>query len=81
MEGILISGPDAKTLRPHETLTATLEGIGLCRIRVTDQAAGGAQARFEAPDAALREKSKTACGRYATRIPNSSPAPWMPAPR
>jgi methyl-accepting chemotaxis protein len=56
LEGILISGPDAKTLRPHETLTATLEGIGPCRIRVTDQAAAGAQARFEAPDAALREK-------------------------
>jgi methyl-accepting chemotaxis protein len=56
MDGILISGPQAKSLRPHEILAATLEGIGPCRIRVTDQAAGGAQARFEAPDAALREK-------------------------
>jgi methyl-accepting chemotaxis protein len=56
MEGILISGPEAKTLRPNETLTATLDGIGACRIRVTDQAAAGARARFEAPDAALRER-------------------------
>jgi methyl-accepting chemotaxis protein len=56
MEGILISGPEAKTLRPNETLAATLEGIGACRIRITDQAAGGAHARFEAPDAALRER-------------------------
>jgi methyl-accepting chemotaxis protein len=54
MEGILISGPEAKTLRPNETLAATLEGIGACRIRVTDQTAAGAHARFEAPDAALR---------------------------
>jgi methyl-accepting chemotaxis protein len=56
MEGILISGPEAKTLRPNETLAATLEGVGACRIRVTDQGAGGAHARFEAPDAALRER-------------------------
>jgi methyl-accepting chemotaxis protein len=56
MEGILISGPEAKTLRPNETLAATLEGIGACRIRITDQAAGGAHAHFEAPDAALRER-------------------------
>ena len=26
-------------------------------------------------------KSKTGCGRSATRTPNSSPAPWKPAPR
>jgi methyl-accepting chemotaxis protein len=56
MEGILISGPEAKTLRPNETLAATIDGIGACRIRVTDQAAAGAHARFEAPDAALRER-------------------------
>lgn len=56
MEGVLISGPEAKTLRANETLTATIDGIGACRIRVTDQAAGGAHARFEAPDAALRER-------------------------
>jgi methyl-accepting chemotaxis protein len=54
-DGILISGPDAKTLRPNETLAATLEGVGACRLRVIDQVAGGAQARFEAPDAALKE--------------------------
>jgi methyl-accepting chemotaxis protein len=56
MEGILISGPEAKTLRPNEALAATLEGIGTCRIRIIDQTAAGAHARFEAPDAALRER-------------------------
>jgi len=55
MEGVLISGPDAKTLRPGQTLAADLEGVGPCRIRVTDQTAGGAHARFEAPNAGLRE--------------------------
>ena len=56
MEGILISGPDAKTLRRNETLAATLEGIGACKIRVTDQTPAGAHARFEMPDAAFRER-------------------------
>jgi methyl-accepting chemotaxis protein len=56
MEGILISGPEAKTLRPTETLAATLEGIGICRIRIIEHTAAGAHARFEAPDAALRER-------------------------
>jgi methyl-accepting chemotaxis protein len=56
MTGILISGPDAKALRPNQTLAAALEGIGTCRISVTEQVAGGAQARFEATDAALRER-------------------------
>jgi len=52
----LISGPEAKTLRPHETLAAALEGVGPCRIRVTEQSSAGAQARFEMADAVLREK-------------------------
>jgi methyl-accepting chemotaxis protein len=56
MEGILISGPQAKMLRPNETLAATIEGIGACRLRITDQTVAGAQARFEAPDAMLRER-------------------------
>src|SRR3954454_23125981 len=55
MEGVLISGPDARMLRPGETLAATLEGVGPCRIRITDQVAAGAHARFEAPNASLRE--------------------------
>jgi methyl-accepting chemotaxis protein len=56
MEGILICGPDAERLQPHESLQATLEGVGACRIRVSEQSKAGAQARFERPDAALAEK-------------------------
>src|SRR3982074_1129944 len=56
MEGILISGPDAEKLPLNERLDATLESIGACRIRITERSKAGAQARFEAPDAALSEK-------------------------
>jgi methyl-accepting chemotaxis protein len=55
MEGILISGPDAERLPFNETLNATLESVGACRIRLTERANAGALARFEAPDANLRE--------------------------
>jgi methyl-accepting chemotaxis protein len=55
MEGILICGPDAERLPLHESLQATLEGIGACRIRVDQYSKAGAQARFERPDAALTE--------------------------
>jgi methyl-accepting chemotaxis protein len=56
MEGILICGPDAEKLPLKELLTATLEGVGACRIRITERSKAGTLARFEAPDAALREK-------------------------
>ncbi len=56
MEGILIGGPDTERLPLHETLKADLEGVGACRIRISEQTRAGTQARFEAPDAALREK-------------------------
>jgi methyl-accepting chemotaxis protein len=56
MEGLLVSGPHAKTLRLGETLVANLEGIGTCRIRVSDQVAAGAHATFERPDAALSSR-------------------------
>ncbi|MHC2331814.1 methyl-accepting chemotaxis protein [Bradyrhizobium sp. USDA 4454] len=56
MDGILIGGPDAGTLPAHETLSATLQDIGACRIRIADRAKAGAQARFEAATSALREK-------------------------
>jgi methyl-accepting chemotaxis protein len=55
MEGVLISGPDAEKLPLNERLDATLESIGACRIRITERTKAGAQARFEAPDAALSE--------------------------
>jgi methyl-accepting chemotaxis protein len=56
MEGILICGPDAERLPLHETLKATVESIGACRIRIAEHTKAGAQARFEAPDAGLSEK-------------------------
>jgi methyl-accepting chemotaxis protein len=56
MEGVLICGADAERLPLHESLNATLENIGPCRIRVSEHAKAGARARFEAPDAKLAEK-------------------------
>jgi methyl-accepting chemotaxis protein len=56
MEGILICGPDAERLPRDESLNATLENIGACRIRVTEHSKAGAQARFERLDAELAEK-------------------------
>jgi methyl-accepting chemotaxis protein len=56
MEGVLICGPDAERLPAGESLDATLESVGPCRIRVSERSKAGAPARFEAPNAALREK-------------------------
>ena len=56
IEGILIGGPDAEKLPLNETLNATLQDIGACRIRVSEHSKAGAQARFEAADAALKER-------------------------
>jgi methyl-accepting chemotaxis protein len=53
MEGILIGGPGAASLQPHEMLTADLAEVGACRLRVTEQSKAGARALFVAPDAAL----------------------------
>jgi len=56
MEGILICGPDAERLPLNESLDATLQSVGACRVRLSERAKAGARARFEAPDPALREK-------------------------
>ncbi|MCC8963152.1 methyl-accepting chemotaxis protein [Bradyrhizobium sp. Pear76] len=56
MDGILIGGPDAGKLPAHETLSATLQDVGACRIRIADRAKAGSQARFEAATSELREK-------------------------
>jgi methyl-accepting chemotaxis protein len=56
MAGILIGGPDAERLPLNQSLEATLESIGACRIRNRERSKAGTQARFEAPDAALTEK-------------------------
>jgi methyl-accepting chemotaxis protein len=56
MDGILIDGPDAERLPLNQALNVTLQDIGACRIRVREYSKAGARARFEASDAALREK-------------------------
>jgi methyl-accepting chemotaxis protein len=56
MEGVLIGGPEAATLPLNQSLAATLEGVGVCKIRLSERSKAGAQARFEAPNAALAEK-------------------------
>jgi methyl-accepting chemotaxis protein len=56
MDGILICGPDAERLAPGQSLDATLQDVGACRIRVGERTKSGTQARFERPDTALVEK-------------------------
>lgn len=55
IDGILISGADAERLTPNQSLGATLQDIGACKIRVGERSKAGVQAQFERPDAALRE--------------------------
>ncbi|HZR86420.1 MAG TPA: methyl-accepting chemotaxis protein [Bradyrhizobium sp.] len=55
-QGLLISGPGAASLPLHQSLQARLENIGPCRIRIDEQAKGGAHARFEALSAETAEK-------------------------
>jgi methyl-accepting chemotaxis protein len=54
--GVLISGPDATRLRPHDVVKASLQDVGECRLRIGEGSPAGVQARFEAAGAALREK-------------------------
>jgi methyl-accepting chemotaxis protein len=56
MDGILISGPDAARLPLHQSLNATLDGAGACRIRITEHTKAGARARFESLGVALADK-------------------------
>lgn len=56
LDGILISGPEAARLPPNRSLKATLEGVGACRIRLTDHGKAGTRARFEGLNAELSEK-------------------------
>ncbi|CAN7662956.1 methyl-accepting chemotaxis protein [Bradyrhizobium sp. LjRoot220] len=55
VDGILISGSDAEMLTPNQSLSATLQDIGTCRVRIGERSKAGTQAVFERPDAALRE--------------------------
>lgn len=56
LEGVLIGGPEAARLPLNQVLNATLRDVGACTIRVREHTAAGARARFEAADAALKEK-------------------------
>ena len=56
MDGILIGGTDAAKLALHETVNASLEDLGACCLRVTEQSKAGARAQFQATSAELREK-------------------------
>ena len=55
-DGMLITGPEASRLPVNERFDAVLEDVGPCRLRVTEQVKAGAKARFDAPNAELREK-------------------------
>jgi len=56
VEAVLITGADASRLPSYQTLEATLQDIGRCRIHVTEQSKAGAHARFELPNSELTEK-------------------------
>jgi methyl-accepting chemotaxis protein len=55
-QGILISGPKAANLPLHQNFNITLDGIGRCRVRISEHNRAGALARFEALSAELTEK-------------------------
>jgi methyl-accepting chemotaxis protein len=55
MEGVLVGGPEADRLPLHQSLDATMESIGACRIRIGEHSKAGALARFERMDATLSE--------------------------
>ncbi|WBU32293.1 methyl-accepting chemotaxis protein [Rhodopseudomonas palustris] len=56
MDGVLISGPSAAALTTGQQLSAELQDIGACRIRIAEHGKAGALALFVAPDAALQNR-------------------------
>ncbi len=56
MDGVLIGGPEASRLAPQAIIEGALEGVGACRLRVTEQSKAGARAQFVNPNAELSEK-------------------------
>jgi methyl-accepting chemotaxis protein len=56
LESILICGPDTEALPLKQTLRATVESIGACKIRLSERSKAGVQAGFETPDAEFNEK-------------------------
>jgi len=56
LENILIGGPEAAKVPLNQTLSATLEGIGACKIRSGEKSSAGVQATFMSYDAAFVEQ-------------------------
>jgi methyl-accepting chemotaxis protein len=56
LESILVGGPEAEALPLNQTLNATVENIGACRIRTGEKSKAGVHAHFERLDAELTEK-------------------------
>ena len=56
LENILIGGADAARVPLNQMLSATIEGIGACKIRSGERSAAGVQANFMSNDAAFVEK-------------------------
>jgi methyl-accepting chemotaxis protein len=56
LENILIGGAEAETLPLNQTLHATIESLGTCRLRASERSKAGVLAGFETPDAELKEK-------------------------
>ncbi|PPQ44501.1 methyl-accepting chemotaxis protein [Rhodopseudomonas palustris] len=56
MDGVLISGPSTAALTTGQQLSAELQDIGACRIRIAEHGKAGALALFVAPDAALQNR-------------------------
>ena len=56
LESILIGGPAADALAPHQSFNGAIETIGECRIRTGERSKAGVQAIFETMNAALAGK-------------------------
>jgi methyl-accepting chemotaxis protein len=56
LENILIGGGEAARVPLNQTLNATLEEIGACKIRTGERSSAGVQATFATNDAAFAEK-------------------------
>jgi methyl-accepting chemotaxis protein len=56
LESIVIGGPGAEALPFGQSLDASIETIGACRIRTTERSKAGVQALFQTMNAALAEK-------------------------
>jgi methyl-accepting chemotaxis protein len=56
LESILIGGPAADALAPHQSFNGAIETIGACRIRTGERSKAGVQAIFETMNVALAGK-------------------------